>query len=202
MAINGASFIFFILFSLVPLSFAQDYYNNNDPHPIYTTSSQYKPVVKEMKKYGPYGSILPQNYEFELNEGESFSEIHVRHDHMVDAVGFLVSKPDQSTYRVQFGGDGGVLTRIVLENGEYLTRISGKYGYDTVRNYVAIGTLTVHTNIHPEGYGPFGLAGDIIAANLFEFQSPKNVGGPIVGFFGRSNILLESIGIIVRKESY
>ena len=85
-----------------------------------------------------------------------------------------------------------------MEDGEYLTRISGKYGYDTGRNYVAIGTLTIHTNLHPEGYGPFGLARDN-AGNLFEFQSPENVGGPIVGFFGRSNVLLESIGIIVRK---
>lgn len=65
-----------------------------------------------IEQYGPYGSQLPENYRFQLAEGEKFCQVTVRHGYIVDAIGFKVAKPDGSTYSVSFGGNGGQESKV------------------------------------------------------------------------------------------
>ncbi|XP_021724153.1 horcolin-like [Chenopodium quinoa] len=158
------------------------------------------PKKHMVEQYGPYGSQLPENYSFQLQEGETFKEVIVRHGFIVDAIGFVVAKPCGVTYTFtkMFGGNGGCETRIVLQHGEKITRISGTYGnYKYQNNECVIATMKIHTNLRPTGYGPFGEGKGIQCPQ--EFSSPMLLDGPIVGVFGRHNNYLESVGIFVKK---
>ncbi|KMT11899.1 hypothetical protein BVRB_5g098660 [Beta vulgaris subsp. vulgaris] len=149
-------------------------------------------------KYGPYGSQLPQNYCMVLKEGEHIKEVIIRHGYIVDALGFVISKPCQDTYTKMFGGNSGDESRIVLKCGEFITQISGTYGnYKYKDNECLIGTLKIHTNLCPSGYGPYGK--DCGVENVRCFSSPLPTKGPIVGFFGRHDNYLESTGICVKE---
>lgn len=92
------------------------------------------------------------------------------------------------------------INQIVLQDGEYITRISGKYGYDRGRNQQEIVTLKVHTNLCMEGYGPYGQGLDVETA--YEFSSPILINKHIIGFFGRHNNVLESIGVLLQKVRF
>ncbi|XP_057529511.1 horcolin-like [Amaranthus tricolor] len=158
-------------------------------------------VVKKqvIEQYGPYGSQLPENYRFQLAEGEKFCQVTVRHGYIVDAIGFKVAKPDGSTYSVSFGGNGGQESKIDFVDGEYLIGVSGTYGnYQDQKDQCLIATLKIHTNLNPNGYGPYGQGKDV--TNVQKFNSPMLIDGPMVGVFGRHNNYLESLGVLIRKE--
>lgn len=88
----------------------------------------------------------------------------------------------------------------MLQDGEYITRISGKYGYDRGRNKEEIASLKIHTNLCMEGYGPYGQGLDVETA--YEFSSPILINKRIIGFFGRHNNVLESIGVLLQKVRF
>ncbi|KAL2944842.1 Mannose/glucose-specific lectin, partial [Bienertia sinuspersici] len=147
-----------------------------------------------IEPYGPYGSQLPENYRMQLEEGDRITEVTIRHGAIVDAIGLTVAKKNGNTVYQQFGGNGGAPAKIVLEDGEYLTRISGTYGnYQYQENEVVVGSITIHTNLKPIGYGPYGKNGSV--ENVQKFTSPEQSDGPIVGVFGRNNKYLESVGV-------
>eukprot|EP01018_Ginkgo_biloba_P014194 Gb_17748 [translate_table: standard] len=88
------------------------------------------------------------------------------------------------------GGGGRFKSATVgFKESEILTGISGYFGY---RNgyrddkHFVIKSLSFHTNL--QVYGPYG-----VEAGTY-FESPSSA-GKIVGFFGRSGTLLDSIGI-------
>ncbi|XP_021741017.1 protein GOS9-like isoform X2 [Chenopodium quinoa] len=152
-----------------------------------------------IEQYGPYGSQCPENYSFQLQEGESIKEVIVRHGFIVDAIGFVVAKPCGGTYTKMFGGTCGNESKIVLKCGEKITGISGTNGnYKYQHNQCVIATMKIHTNFCPTGYGPFG-QGKGIECSAKEFKSPMPLDGPVVGVFGRHNNYLESVGIFVKK---
>ncbi|WP_408611270.1 jacalin-like lectin [Flavobacterium odoriferum] len=98
-----------------------------------------------------------------------------------------------------FGGSCGNESRIKLQCGEYITQISGTYGnYKYQGNQCVIATMKIHTNLCPSGYGPYGQGCGVESVKCF--SSPLPAGGPIVGFLGRHNNYLESIGIFVKKD--
>ncbi|KAL2944885.1 Mannose/glucose-specific lectin, partial [Bienertia sinuspersici] len=135
-------------------------------------------------QYGPYGSQCPENYSMKLEENETIKEVIIRHGFIVDAIGFVVAKPC-----------GNTVTKMC---GEYITQISGTYGnYKWHNNQCVIATIKIHTNFCPSGYGPYGQGRDVCDVHCF--SSPLPTDGPIVGFFGRHNNYLESIGIFVKK---
>ncbi|XP_010679899.2 mannose/glucose-specific lectin-like [Beta vulgaris subsp. vulgaris] len=151
-------------------------------------------------KYGPYGSQLPENYCMILKECEQIKEVIIRSGYIVDALGFVISKPCGGTETKMFGGNSGNESRIVLKCGEFITQISGTYGnYKYQNNECLIGTLKIHTNLCPSGYGPYGQGNGIDCPR--SFSSPAPIRGPIVGFFGRHNNYLESTGIFVNEGS-
>ncbi|KMT12794.1 hypothetical protein BVRB_4g088880 [Beta vulgaris subsp. vulgaris] len=159
-------------------------------------------VILEKKQVtevnGPYGSQLPQNYDMQLEDGECVREVIIRHGFVVDAIGFLIAKLGGGTTTKIFGGDGGEESKIVLKDGEYLTRFSGKHGCDKDSKQCMVAMLKIHTNICPTGYGPYGLGREI--DNLLDFSSPLPPEGPIVGIFGRYNNYLESLGVVSKGQ--
>ncbi|KMT12833.1 hypothetical protein BVRB_4g089250 [Beta vulgaris subsp. vulgaris] len=149
-----------------------------------------------IEPYGPYGSQLPQTYRFQLAEGERISAFSVRHGYIIDAISFVVTKKDGSTYTEKFGGNGGSESKVTLKAGEYVTRITGTYGnYEYNKGGPVIATLKICTNLNPAGYGTYGGF-----PNGQAFESPAKTDGPVVGTFGRSGEFLESLGILIRKE--
>ena len=78
-----------------------------------------------------------------------------------------------------------------------MTRISGKYAYDRSRNQDEIAALKTHTNLCLKGYGPYGKGFEVETAS--DFSSPILFDSQIVGFFGRHNNVLQSIGILLKK---
>ncbi|XP_056699733.1 mannose/glucose-specific lectin-like isoform X2 [Spinacia oleracea] len=160
-------------------------------------------IVKKqaVEYYGPYGSKLPQNYSLQLEDGERFKEVIVTSGSIVDSIGFVVAKRDGTTATYQFGGPGFYEGKVVLKDGEYLTRISGTFGNSPKYlpdNGVLIATMTIHTNLNPNGYGPFGKGIDV--ENVEKYSSPTTTDGPIVGFLGRNGMYLESAGVMIRKQ--
>ncbi|XP_056689194.1 uncharacterized protein [Spinacia oleracea] len=126
--------------------------------------------LKMLEQYGPYGSQLPENYRMQLEDGEFIKELKVGHGYIVDALEVLVATPDGSTDIYHFGGD----------QGDENKRCSQP------------------PNLNPNGYGPFGQGRDI--TNVSTFSSPdKSDGYVVVGFFGRSNNYLESVGVSIQK---
>ncbi|BAH95518.1 Os12g0144100, partial [Oryza sativa Japonica Group] len=76
---------------------------------------------------------------------------------------------------------GGDTTTIQLGLSEYVMEVSGTYG--AYNSNVVVMSLRVATNLR--AYGPFGRAeGTSFTAS-----------GRVVGFFGRSGELLDSIGV-------
>ncbi|KNA14922.1 hypothetical protein SOVF_102940 [Spinacia oleracea] len=158
------------------------------------------PKKQVIEIYGPYGSQLPENYRMQLQDGERFKEVIVRYGSIVDSLGLVVAKRDGTTATFQFGGPGFYEGKVVLKDGEYLTRISGTFGNSSKYlpdNGVLIATMTIHTNLNPNGYGPFGKGIDV--ENVEKYSSPTLTDGPIVGFLGRKGKFLESVGVMIQK---
>lgn len=76
----------------------------------------------QIEQYGPYGSQLPETFRMQLAEGEHISGCSVRHGYIVDAIAFVVTKHDGSTYTVQFGGNGGDETDVNLLLQDFMFR--------------------------------------------------------------------------------
>lgn len=76
----------------------------------------------QIEQYGPYGSQLPETFRMQLAEGEHISGCSVRHGYIVDAIAFVVTKHDGSTYTVQFGGNGGDETNVNLLLQDFMFR--------------------------------------------------------------------------------
>ncbi|CAO2835841.1 unnamed protein product [Amaranthus hypochondriacus] len=131
---------------------------------------------QEIVKYGPYGSKLCENFSMKLEGCERIKEVIIRHGFIVDAIGFVIEKPCGGSFTKMFGG--------------CLGRES--------RNECLIATLKIHTNLNPCGYGAYGQGRDV--SNVCSFASPCPPGGPVVGFVGRHNNYLESLGMLVEKE--
>ena len=88
--------------------------------------------------------------------------------------------------------------QLVLKSGEYMTHISGKHGlyeHDSQRH---VASITIHTNLRPDGYGPYGEAIDVSDVHSFSTTCES---GSIVGLFGKAGQYLDSIGAYVKKVS-
>ncbi|XP_072986963.1 protein GOS9-like [Typha latifolia] len=122
---------------------------------------------------------------FDMGAATRLLAVRVRHGAAIDAIQILYERDGYVEWTPQFGGDGGELDEITLQEGEFLTSISGYYGDFASINVVR--SLTFGTNLSST-YGPYGVEeGTPFSAPLEE--------GQIVGFFGRSGALLDAIGV-------
>ncbi|XP_021726141.1 mannose/glucose-specific lectin-like [Chenopodium quinoa] len=171
---------------------------------------------KMIKEYGPFGNKESSTkWHIELNDGERFPKVFIKHGFIVDGVGFEVSSPNGKTRTQIFGGPGGDTSEVLfffncytynflcylcvlrfdhiyidLNEKEYITQISGKYGKYLNEN-IRISTITNHTNL--KTYGPYGRGEQVTEAK--PFSTPVPLDGTIVGFNGSCGIYLNSIGI-------
>ncbi|CAO2831435.1 unnamed protein product [Amaranthus hypochondriacus] len=147
-------------------------------------------------EYGPYGNQLQAKlFSMKIDGDEVIKEVIIRHGYCVDAIGFVVAGKT-----VLSGGLRGQESKIVLNDGEYITKISGTSGeYLNANNNRLISSLMIHTNFRPAGYGPYGSQKD--SKNINVFSSPDNLEGRFAGFFGSAPDpgYVFSLGIYVEK---
>ncbi|XP_021758603.1 uncharacterized protein LOC110723563 [Chenopodium quinoa] len=152
-----------------------------------------KRANEKIVEYGPYGSQSPTNYRIQLKEGERIKEVLVKHGWNVDAIGFLIERPDQSVVLEMTGEGGQTMSKIALKSGETVAGFSGTYGNkQDSGNMCVIATLKIHTNLCPEGYGPYGAQKGV--SNVTFFTSTARA--DFLGVFGRAGQYLESLGAI------
>ena len=114
--------------------------------------------------------------------GARVVEVHVRSGDQIDSVQMLVATPDGRTAMTpRHGGSGGRLDVFRLEQGEYVTGISGRYG-----EY--LDSLRIQTNrrTSPQ-FG--GRGGDR------DFRTDIPPGTQAVGFAGRAGDYVDALGL-------
>ncbi|XP_020101450.1 mannose/glucose-specific lectin-like [Ananas comosus] len=104
---------------------------------------------------------------------------------VIDSLAFEYVLDGKAYEAGPWGGSGGNPSQIVFESGEYLTAMNGTTGpFNQVANILR--SLTFVTSIRK--YGPFGV----------EEGTPFSVpvaNGRIVGFYGRSGVYVDALGI-------
>lgn len=137
---------------------------------------------------GPSGGRGGMNFKDRPPQGKSrVVEIIIRAGTFIDSVQFIHENDRGRKIPLgKHGGDGGELYRLKLENGEYVTRISGRYGR-------FIDSIRIHTNFRT--YPRYGGAG---GSGAYSLKSPKDA--EIVGIFGREGVFIDAIGILCRKR--
>jgi len=100
----------------------------------------------------------------------------------IDFLQLIVRQNGVPQALAQHGGDGGHLTPFVLADDEYLTGITGRYGW-----YVY--SMTLHTNIRTSK--KFGGSG-----GEREYSIQAGAGEQIVGLWCRSEQYIDAIGAI------
>ncbi|CAL9156408.1 unnamed protein product [Musa hybrid cultivar] len=88
-----------------------------------------------------------------------------------------------------FGGTGGKLYEIPLQDDEYLVGVEGSV--DTMWGITLVRNLTLRTN--KKSYGPFGTSGGK------SFSVPV-ASGKIIGFFGRAGSMIDAIGVYLAPK--
>lgn len=117
-------------------------------------------------------------------EGAKISAIYLLTGLYVDTLEIAYQGESGEVRLGPAGGFGGIPHAFVLNDGEYLTGISG-------RNGIYIDSIRFHTNLRTSDTygGPFGTAD-------FAFYAPD--GSHIVGFVGRAGWFIDALGIMTR----
>ncbi|KAK9673848.1 hypothetical protein RND81_12G193700 [Saponaria officinalis] len=162
--------------------------------------AQAMPKAQFIEQYGPYGRQTKPTFNFVLERTERIKTVNLGTGSVIDGIGFEIVDQSGNSKTVWFGGNGQhESVKIHMQAAEYITQISGLEGEFKGDNYQRnVAQIWIHTNVTPAGYGPYGQARD--CRDLKSFKSPST--GPVVGFFGASANLLQSIGVSVRKDTH
>ncbi|XP_072958057.1 protein GOS9-like [Typha angustifolia] len=123
---------------------------------------------------------------FDMGAATRLLDIRIRHGGAIDAIQIMYVKDGKIQWTPQYGGNGGDLTEITLQEGEFLRSISGYYG--NFQDMHLVRSLTFATNLST--YGPYG------EQEGTTFSIPLE-DGKIEGFFGRYGRLLDAVGVYV-----
>lgn len=135
-----------------------------------------QPMESTLEVGGRGGSVFNDS----PKEGWRLKRIVIHHGNVVDGIQCVWQCPDGSFVTGKHhGGLGGRKSVIELQEGEYVTEVSGTEGN-------VVDSLCITTNHNK--YGPYGGNG----GKSFSLQ-PR--GGIVTGFYGRSGNLLDAIGI-------
>ncbi|KAL6890320.1 hypothetical protein ACP4OV_009083 [Aristida adscensionis] len=111
---------------------------------------------------------------------------------VVDAISFsYLDRHGKKHDTPLWGGLGGNIHTIDFGPSEYVKEVSGTYGPCAPTRDV-ITSLTLVTNLH--SYGPFGQPKGV------SFHTRVDKSSSIVGFFGRSGMYLDAIGVYVHPS--
>jgi hypothetical protein len=134
--------------------------------------------------YGPYGGRGGIYFEDVIPHGANIVELQIRSGAYIDAIQVFYETGGQRVGLARRGGNGGQLYRFVLQSGEFIRGISGKYG-------AFVDSLTIHTNLRSSPrYGGIG------GAHNFHTMLPS--GHVLLGFVGRAGQFVDAIGIIAQ----
>lgn len=130
----------------------------------------------------PFRDWLLEDQQLEIGALLIWSGIYI------DAIQILYRDRSNGTLRLgeKHGGNGGKLTILPLDAGQFITGMKGKTG-DYVDSLVVITNSTPNTTI---GYGGPG------GSSPYDFE--VNSGEEVIGFFGRAGDYIDQIGIFAR----
>lgn len=132
--------------------------------------------------FGPSGGVGGQPFDDEPPaEHAKVRELRVWAGAQVDAIQTVLDVDGEAVEGVKHGGNSGNLSVLTLGDNEYITEVYGRFG-----SYIEI--LNIRTN---KGQSRrFGGQGGIID---FLYVAPS--GFQIIGFWGRSGRLIDSLGV-------
>ncbi|KAF3339073.1 jacalin-related lectin 19-like protein [Carex littledalei] len=141
------------------------------------------------KKVGPCGGAGGSAKDMDITGITRIVKVSVRHGWAIDAltVLFLRNGKEESTDR--WGGGGGSLSEFTLQPSEYITSVKGHMG--PFFGYFVVRSLKFETNFG--AYGPYG------KEEGTPFELPA-INGKVIGFYGRSAGLLDTLGVYVNME--
>ncbi|KAI4967235.1 jacalin-related lectin 10-like [Hordeum vulgare subsp. vulgare] len=166
----------------------------SDGNIIELTIHGFCPVLKSeslLTKLGPWGGNGGGDKDILEAVPRRLESITVSSGSIVDSIKFsYVDQTGQKHNAGPWGGSGGNQNTFVLGASEFMKEVSGTFGiYDKDRHNI-ITSLKFITNV--KTYGPFG------EAKGTPFTIPAQKNSSIVGFFGRSGIYLDALGVYVR----
>ncbi|KAF6998551.1 hypothetical protein CFC21_014666 [Triticum aestivum] len=166
----------------------------SDGNIIELTVHAFCPVLKGspslLTKLGPWGGSGGSDKDI-VEAPRRLESITVSSGSIIDSIKFsYVDQAGQKHTSGPWGGSGGNPNTIVLGASEFVKEVSGTYGIYDADQHNIIMSLKFITNV--KAYGPFG------EANGTPFTIPVENNSSIVGFFGRSGIYLDALGVYVR----
>jgi hypothetical protein len=140
----------------------------------------------EMLQLGPAGGTGGKPFEgYSIPEGARVTGVHIYTDWVIDALGFDYVDANGVPGRMPpVGGLGGSYAHLELDEDEYLTGISGRYGW-------YVDAVRLHTNKRTTN-----LFGGESGIHDFEFMAPD--GYEITGLFGRADWYIDALGVIAQ----
>ncbi|XP_037482907.1 mannose/glucose-specific lectin-like [Triticum dicoccoides] len=146
-----------------------------------------------LTKLGPWGGSGGSDKDI-VEAPRRLESITVSSGLIVDSIKFsYVDQAGQKHTGGPWGGSGGNQNTIVLGASEFVKEVSGTHGIFDKDQHHIITSLKFITNV--KAYGPFG------EAKGTPFTIPAEKNSSIVGFFGRSGIYLDALGVYVSNSS-
>jgi hypothetical protein len=109
---------------------------------------------------------------------------------VVAAISIVFKKADGTVHELPALGEparGPTLSEFNLDEGEFITEISGRYGE-------LVDSVRIHTNLQVSAlFGGGGGSAD------YQYQAPN--GSEICGFVARSGLHLGAIGVLFRQRA-
>lgn len=139
-------------------------------------------------KNGYSGGTGGEEYTDESVEStSSVTQVRIGAGTLIDSIQMVHKLKNGTTHEFpKHGGSGGDPHVVTLNDNEYITKISGKYGS-------RVDSITIHTNT--QDIGPFG--GDGGSADYI-YEAPD--GYEIIGFHCRAGNRVDAIGVVYRKR--
>jgi hypothetical protein len=133
---------------------------------------------------GPSGGEGGEGFTDEIYDIHETSDLYIWTGSVVEGV---TLKRGEEAVGYSHGTFKGTMHTFTLQQGEYITGISGKYGR-------FVDSIQIHTNrrVSPRYGGPGGSAEYI-------YEAPN--GWEVAGFCGRSGDVIDAIGVVLRKHS-
>jgi len=140
---------------------------------------------------GPSGGMGGAGFTDEIGELDprihNVDKVHVYAGSVVEGIRLETYERGGGIITPHHGGLGGTHYVFALQEGEYITGISGKYGN-------LVDSIQIHTNRRvSQRFGGPGGSADYI------YEAPS--GWEVAGFCGRAGTYVDAIGVVLRRQS-
>jgi hypothetical protein len=146
-------------------------------------------MAAQIVRVGPTGGSGGQPFSDEPGgaRSRSVAQVRVWSGNVVDSVQMVWKDEDGEHSADRHGGTGGRMEVFELQEGETITRVTGRYG-------ASIDSIVFHTSEGrtSKAYGGQGGAAEFI------YAAPD--GYEIAGFWGRKAVALDALGVVIRPS--